>query len=84
LSSNTTRKIHYILRGVLDRAVRWRYLSVSPAELVAAPSPRRIKPDPPSATGAGLLLWLTMVTGFRRGELCSLRWRTTRSDTLLL
>ena len=22
----------------------------------------------------GLLLWLTMVTGFRRGELCSLRW----------
>jgi len=23
----------------------------------------------------GLLIWLTMVTGCRRGELCSLRWR---------
>jgi integrase len=97
LSSSTTRKIHYILRGAFDRAVRWRYLSVNRAELVAAPSPRRTKPDPPSAheaavlisnawrdPGWGLLLWLTMVTGFRRGELCSLRWRTTRSDTLLL
>lgn len=88
LSSSTTRKIHYILRGALEREVRWRYLSVNPAELVAAPAPRRTKPDPPSAheaavlisnawrdPGWGLLLWLTMVTGFRRGELCSLRWR---------
>jgi hypothetical protein len=46
LSSSTTRKIHYITRGALDRAVRWRYLSVNPAELVEAPSPRRTKPDP--------------------------------------
>jgi len=81
-------KIHYILRGALERAVRWRYLSVNPAELVAAPAPKRTNPDPPSAheaavlisnawrdPGWGLLLWLTMVTGFRRGELCSLRWR---------
>jgi integrase len=88
LSSSTTRKIHYILRGAFERAVRWRYLSVNPAELVEAPSPRKTKPDPPSAAEAaallndawqdpewGLLLWLTMITGFRRGELCSLRWR---------
>jgi hypothetical protein len=52
LSSSTTRKIHYILRGALDRAVRWRYLSVNPAELVEAPSPRKTKPDPPSAQEA--------------------------------
>jgi integrase len=24
--------------------------------------------------GVGLLIWLTMVTGCRRGELCALRW----------
>ena len=87
LSSSTTRKIHYIIRGALDRAVRWRYLSVNPAEFVEAPTPRRTRPDPPSPQEAaalindawrdpewGLLLWLTMVTGCRRGELCSLRW----------
>jgi integrase len=88
LSTSTTRKIHYIIRGALGNAVRWRYLSVNPAELANAPSPRKTKPDPPSPQEAaallgeawsdpewGLLLWLTMITGFRRGELCSLRWR---------
>ncbi|HEY6793220.1 MAG TPA: tyrosine-type recombinase/integrase [Kineosporiaceae bacterium] len=87
LSTSTTRKIHYILRGAFTRAVRWRYLSVNPAELVEAPAPEKTRPDPPSAAEAaallndawtdpdwGLLLWLTMITGFRRGELCSLRW----------
>jgi integrase len=88
LSTSTTRKIHYVIRGALGNAVRWRYLSVNPAELANAPSPRKTKPDPPSASEAaallgeawtdpewGLLLWLTMITGCRRGELCSLRWR---------
>jgi integrase len=88
LSTSTTRKIHYIIRGALGNAVRWRYLSVNPAELANAPSPRKTKPDPPSPSEAaallgeawadpewGLLLWLTMITGCRRGELCSLRWR---------
>jgi integrase len=87
LSSSTTRKIHYIIRGALDRAVRWRHLDVNPAAMAEAPIPRRTRPDPPSAAEAsavlneawgdpdwGLLLWLTMITGCRRGELCSLRW----------
>jgi integrase len=87
LSSSTTRKIHYFIRGALGLAVRWNYLGVNVAELAEAPSPAKTKPDPPSATEAvaileeawrdpewGLLIWLTMVTGCRRGELCSLRW----------
>jgi hypothetical protein len=45
LSSSTTRKIHYILRGALDRAVRWRYLSVSPWRSSWLP-PRRGGPSP--------------------------------------
>ena len=88
LSTSTTRKIHYILRGALDRAVRWRYLGVNVATMAEAPAPKKTKPDPPSAAEAadllnkawedpewGLMLWLTMVTGCRRGELCALRWR---------
>ena len=88
LSSTTTRKVHYILRGALERAVRWRYVGVNVAAMAEAPSPERTRPDPPSPAEAadllseawsdpewGLLLWLTMTTGCRRGELCSLRWR---------
>ncbi len=62
--------------------------------MAEAPSPRRTEPDPPSADGAaallntawadperGLLLWLTMITGSRRGETSALRWRATSTST---
>src|SRR4051794_25120119 len=88
LGPSSVRKIHYILRAAFDRAVRWRYLGINPAELVNAPSPSPSNPDPPTPEEAaallndawrdpewGLLLWLTMITGCRRGELCSLRWQ---------
>jgi integrase len=88
LSASTVRKIHYIMSAALDQAVRWRHLDVNPASLTAAPSASRPNPDPPSADEAaaiigaswrdpewGLLLWLVMVTGMRRGEISALRWR---------
>ena len=88
LSTSTTRKVHYIIRGALERAVRWRHLGVNKAAMAVAPSPERTEPDPPSAEEAarllnaawsdpewGLLLWLTMLTGPRRGEISALRWR---------
>ena len=89
LSSSTVRKIHFIIRGSLERAVRWRHLGVNKAALAEAPSPAPSEPDPPTAEEAalmlseawasdpdwGLLLWLTTVTGSRRGEVSALRWR---------
>jgi integrase len=97
LSTSTTRKIHYIIRGALDRAVRWRHLGVNRAAMAIAPPPRRTEPDPPSADEAarllnaawsdpewGLLLWLTMLTGPRRGEISALRWRHIDFDRGLL
>jgi integrase len=52
------------------------------------PSPAKPSPQPPTAAEAahilreawrdpdwGTLVWLTMVTGLRRGELCAIRWR---------
>ncbi len=45
LSTSTTRKIHYIIRGALERAVRWRYLGVNKATMAKAPAP-----DVPSRT----------------------------------
>ena len=93
LSSSTTRKVHYIIRGALERAVRWRPLGVNKAAMAVAPSPRPTEPDPPNAEEAarplnaawsdpewGLLLWLTMLTGPRRGEISALRWRHVDFD----
>ncbi|MGH2969027.1 MAG: tyrosine-type recombinase/integrase [Solirubrobacteraceae bacterium] len=87
LSSSTIRQIHFILRSSLDRSVRWGYIGINPAALAEPPSVDDAAPDPPSAEEAaallneawnepwwGLLLWLVMVTGCRRGELCAVRW----------
>ena len=97
LSTSTTRKIHYIIRGALERAVRWQHLGVNKAAMAQAPSPSRTEPDPPSAEEAaallnaawadpewGLLLWLTMITGSRRGEVSALRWRHVDFDRAVL
>jgi integrase len=77
----------FILRSAPDRAVRWDFTGVNPAALADPPSVDDPAPDPPSAEEAaailneawkepwwGLLLWLVMVTGCRRGELCAVRW----------
>ncbi|MGH3568605.1 MAG: site-specific integrase, partial [Pseudonocardia sp.] len=72
----------------MKRAVRWRWLSTNPIEHAEAQQQPASNPQPPSAEEAArilneawadpdwaVLVWLTMVTGFQRGELCALRWR---------
>jgi integrase len=88
LSNGSIRYIHFILSGALKRAVRWRWIATNPiAQAVPPPQPKP-NPQPPTAEQAArilsdawqdpdwaMLIWLTMVTGFRRGELCAIRWR---------
>jgi integrase len=87
LSASTVRQVHFILRAALDRAVRWRYLGTNEAAFAEPPAFEPADPDPPSAEEVsvllneawqdpawGLFLWLVMVTGCRRGEMCALRW----------
>ena len=87
LAPGTVRKIHFILSGALKRAVRWRWIATNPIVQAESPPQPKANPQPPTAEQAarilgeawndpewGLLVWLTMVTGFRRGELCGLRW----------
>jgi integrase len=98
LGASTIRQIHFILSGALKRAVRWRWVATSPitqAEPPAAPKP---DPRPPTAAEAarilneawaaepdwGVLVWLAMVTGSRRGELCALRWAHVDLDGAVL
>lgn len=87
LAPATIRHIHFVLNGAFGKGVRWRWVSVNPVEFVSAPAKPPPDPQPPSAEEAarimneawrdpdwGALVWLTMTTGARRGELCALRW----------
>jgi integrase len=86
LAASSIRQIHFILSGAMKRAIRWRWISVNP--LAQAESPKGTKPDPhpptPEQAAAiineaftdldwGMLVWLAMTTGARRGELCAVR-----------
>lgn len=97
LSASSVRQIHFILRAALDRSVRWRYLGKNEAMFATPPAFERPDPDPPSAAEAaallneawndpawGLFLWLTMVSGCRRGEMCALRWTDLDFDRKLM
>lgn len=87
LAPNTVRKVHFVVRAALDRAVRYGYIVVNGAALADPSGFRRSEPDPPTPAEAqallneaardpewALLLSLTMTVGWRRGEICALRW----------
>lgn len=89
LAASSVRQIHAVLSGAFAAAVRWGWLPFNPAETVRQPAKRRPQPHPPTPAEAarivevataksaewGLYIWLSIVTGARRGELCALRWR---------
>ncbi|WP_262703853.1 MULTISPECIES: tyrosine-type recombinase/integrase [Streptomyces] len=95
LSNAYLRKLHYILKPALQRAVVWGYLGSNPMDAIQAPPEDDPEPDPPSNAEVatilndawrhdldwGTLLFLIMVTGCRRGELCGLRWQNVDFDT---
>jgi integrase len=74
--------------------VRWHWVSANPLLMVDAPAARKPDPQPPTPDEAarlvetawedpdwGTLVWLTMTTGARRGELCALRWSHVDLET---
>jgi len=87
LGSSYLRQIHTVLNGAFTRAVRWRWIGANPVRQADAPQQPPADPNPPSPTQAarivgeawrdpdwGMLVWLAMTTGARRGELSALRW----------
>ena len=97
LADSTIRQIHWILSGAFDRAIRWRWLSVNPADKAEPPAQPKPNPRPPSPTEAGDLLteaskdadwgtlvWVAVMTGARRGELCALRWSDIDLDEAVI
>jgi integrase len=87
LSDGSVRQIHAVLSGAFTRAVRWGWIGTNPVRQAQQPPPRTPDPRPPTSVQAariaaeawndpdwGMLVWLAMTTGIRRGELCALRW----------
>src|SRR6266536_3181046 len=94
LSPATQRHIHAIVHRALARAKKWKLISVNPASdtsRAAVPEPVLKVPRPQEvalvlATASdedpnfGLFVWMTIITGGRRGEACGLRWSSIDPD----
>lgn len=98
LAEGTIRKVHYIISGAFKKAKYWGWVAVSPIDQAEPPAPAPANPQPPSADDAAAILnrawyndpewgtqvWLSMVTGSRRGEICAIRWRHLDLDNGVL
>jgi len=87
-SASAIHQIHAILHRAFAVAVKWRWMDSNPADLATRPRSARDDRDPPTPQDAvrllqaaeayrpdlALWLWLLLVTGTRRGELCAIRW----------
>ena len=94
MKASTIRGIHSILSGAFAAAQCWEWTDRNPAESAKPPTAIR-QPIPATSpddvakviaeararsTDLGLYLWLVVVTGVRRGELCGLQIRDIDLD----
>jgi integrase len=94
MKPSTIRGIHGILSGAFAAAQRWEWTDRNPAESAKPPTTIR-RPIPATSpedvakviteararnAALGLYLWLVVVTGVRRGELCGLQIRDLDLD----
>src|SRR5277367_462082 len=94
MKASTIRGIHSILSGAFAAAQRWEWTDRNPATSAKPPTTVR-RPIPAtspddvakviaearaSSAALGLYLWLVVVTGVRRGELCGLQIRDIDLD----
>jgi len=97
LENNSIRQINWCLSGALKRAVRWRWITINPIDQAEPPKATPSNPHPPTPEQAaaivnkalkdfpwGMLIWVAMTTGARRGELCALQWHLLTWTTLCL
>jgi integrase len=94
MAASSIRQIHAVISGSLDLAVRWEWIDTNPANVAKKPKQKPPKPKPPTAREAaelvagafdedfawGMLVWLTMITGPRRGEILARRFEDIDFD----
>jgi integrase len=100
LAPASQRQIHAVIHRALAQAKKWKLISVNPAsDTSRTPVPEPVLKVPRSqevalvlATASdedpnfGLFVWMTIITGGRRGEACGIRWSTinTHDSTLAI
>jgi integrase len=94
MAKSTIHGIHSILSGAFEAAMRWEWTDRNPVRSAKPPTIRRqtiMATSPESVAkvvaaareysdALGLYLWLVVVTGVRRGELCGLQIRDIDLD----
>jgi integrase len=94
MAKSTIHGIHSILSGAFEAAMRWEWIDRNPAksarpptlsrQTILATSPEVVAKVIAAARACsdalGLYLWLVVVTGVRRGELCGLQIRDVDLD----
>jgi len=94
MARSTIHGIHSILSGAFEAAMRWEWTDRNPAasarpptlsrQTILATSPEDVAKVIAEArarsAAMGLYLWLVVVTGIRRGELCGLQIRDIDLD----
>lgn len=97
-AASSVRQIHAILSGALSAAVRWGWIAYNPMPAVKPPAKKRPQPHPPTpeqmariveeawraSNEWGLYVWLSAVTGARRGEVIALQWGDVDLDNRVL
>jgi integrase len=96
LGAQSIRHVHALIRCLLNQAVKWNWITFSPAGKTSPPRVIRKDLGLPTADAAvrvlaladerdrdfGCFLRLAVVTGARSGEVCELRWTDIDGSSL--
>lgn len=88
LRTSTIRQHHTIISAALQQAFRWGWVAENVARRASPPRQQQAQVKPPTVAeiraileasvaydpAFGMLVFLAVTTGARRGELCALRW----------
>lgn len=86
LSNTSIHYIHKILKQALNQAIKWQIINRNPCDSVTPPKKNKPKHIIPNSEQINLILeeckferirtavFLAIVTGMRRGEICGLKW----------